>query len=79
MKDAERGAAKFGGVALALIWVIWAVTFARAWPGYILFLTSAMLLAALLLGLLYRLGQWKLRPDGTIPGLRPGKRSAPWE
>ena len=77
MKDIEKGATKFGIIGLVLVWLVWAITAARPVPGFIQFLTSAILVAALFLALLYRLGQWKRRPDGSVPGVRPGKRSRP--
>ena len=63
----KRKNLKIAAAALLGLWFFYAAFFAGPWPGYLQFLTSAILVAAGFLALMSRLGRWKLRPDGSLP------------
>ena len=68
---------KIAAAALLGLWFFYAAFFAGPWPGYLQFLTSAILVAAGFLALMSRLGRWKLRPDGSLPWTTRRGRTKP--
>jgi prepilin signal peptidase PulO-like enzyme (type II secretory pathway) len=58
---------KVAAAVLLGLWFFYAIFFAGPWPGYLQFLTSAILVAAGFLALMSKLGKWELRRDGSVP------------
>ncbi|CAA9346052.1 MAG: hypothetical protein AVDCRST_MAG11-3231 [uncultured Gemmatimonadaceae bacterium] len=65
--------------ALLGLWFFYAAFFAGPWPGYLQFLTSAVLVAAGFLAVMSKLGRWKTRPDGSAPWDPAHRRRLPHE
>ena len=65
---------KVAAAVLLGLWFFYAIFFAGPWPGYLQFLTSAILVAAGFLRLMSKLGRWELRPDGSVPWTRARRR-----
>jgi len=65
---------KVAAAVLMGLWFFYAIFFAGPWPGYLQFLTSAILVAAGFLALMSKLGRWELRADGSVPWTGPRRR-----